>query len=121
MNLNGIKNKVAVATVALAAIAAGSIIAPAPASASAQSDWYWSNDVAKHRLKNLDLSWDNDTFDDVINASCKGKGTMIWNDSGTLRLYKHFVCAVLTDEGDLYKIRLHVKSKLTYTAEYLGK
>ena len=114
----GRKRVALLAVVALAAIGAG-VAAPA-ASAHAGGSYYWSAVLAKSRLKGRDIVWAGGTYDDVVAAECSGRGEYVWNDYGTRRLYKHFVCGVITSTGATYAVKLHVVDRFRFHVDFLG-
>ena len=106
------------AVVALGAIGVG-VAAPA-ASAHGGSSYYWSAVLAKSRVKGKDIVWADGSYDDIVATQCSGRGGYIWNDYGTLRLYQHFVCGVMTSTGATYSIKLHVVDHFNFDVDFLG-
>ena len=114
-----IKKRLALlAIVALGAIGVG-VAAPA-ASAHSASSYYWSAVLAKSRLKGKDIVWADGGYDDIVAAQCYGRGNYVWNDYGTLRLYQHFVCGVMTSTGATYAVKVHVADRFSFTVDFLG-
>ncbi|MEZ5099505.1 MAG: hypothetical protein R3C15_06815 [Thermoleophilia bacterium] len=101
---------------ALLAVCATAIGVAAPvASAQTSGDqFYWSAQLAKHRLLNQDLFFDDGVGEDVVAAQCRGVGAFIWNNTRTLRLFKKHRCAVATAEGNTYLLRVNVRDRFAF-------
>jgi len=115
-----LKAKVAaiLAVAVLGALGAG--IAAPVASAHSGSGYYWSTGLAKKRLKQSDITWNDGSYDNIVAARCTGEGNWVWNDYGTRRLYDHFTCAVLTSTGVVYAVGVHVYDLHDFSVDFLG-
>lgn len=99
----------------LAACAAAiGVVAPVASAQTSGDQFYWSAQLAKHRLLNQDLLFDDGIGEDVVAAQCRGVGEYIWNDAGTLRLFKKHRCAVATAEGNTYLLRVNVLDRFAF-------
>lgn len=115
-----IKKKLAVLAIALSALGVGLTATAEQASAATQGSWYWSETLAKHRLKGKDIVWDDGGYTNVVDARCSGRGGYIWNDYGTERLFQRFVCVGLAENGKTFAVKVNVVNRFSFRVNYLG-
>ena len=115
-----IKKKLAVLAIALSALGVGLTATAEQASAATQGSWYWSETLAKHRLKGKDIAWDDGGYTNVVDARCSGRGGYIWNDYGTQKLFQRFVCVGLAQNGTTFAVKINVVNRFNFRVNYLG-
>lgn len=115
-----IKKKLAVLAIALSALGVGLTATAEQASAATQGSWYWSETLAKHRLKGKDIVWDDGGYTNVVDARCSGRGGYIWNDYGTEKLFQRFVCVGLAENGKTFAVKVNVVNRFNFRVNYLG-
>jgi hypothetical protein len=118
-----IKQRVAIAAIALCALGGAFTATVSQASAAtqaAESNWYWSETLAKHRLKGRDIAWRGGGYTDVYTARCSGRGGYVWNDYGTERLFKRFVCTAIAGNGDVFTVELRVVNRFNFNVNLLS-
>lgn len=113
------RKKLALLAVAsVCAIGAVSVAAPV-ARAHSTGTYYWSEALAKSRVRGENIVWRNGSYDDIVAAQCAGKGPYIWNDTGTLHLFRHFLCGVVDVNGTSYYVALHVIDRFHFNVDFL--
>ncbi len=115
-----IRRSLAVLAVALCALGVGLTATAEQASAAAQGSWYWSETLAKHRLKGKDIVWDDGGYTNVVDARCSGRGGYTWNDYGTQKLFQRFVCVALAENGKTFAVTVNVVNRFAFRVNYLG-
>lgn len=120
MRKGTITRKLAILAVAAAGLGVGLVATAGQASAATESSWYWSETLAKHRLKNKDIAWNDGGFTEVVDARCSGRGGYILNDYGTERLFQHFVCAARAGDGSIITVKVNVTNRHNFTVRFLG-
>lgn len=115
-----IKKRLAVLAVALCALGVGLTATVEQASAATQGSWYWSETLAKHRLKGKDIAWDDGGYTNVVDARCSGRGGYTWNDYGTQKLFQRFVCVGLAENGKAFAVKVSVVNRFDFRVNFLG-
>jgi hypothetical protein len=121
-----IRKRFAVIAVAACALGAGFGATAEQASAATESEtaaassWYWSETLAKHRLKGQDIAWNDGGYTNVVDARCSGRGAFIWNDYGTEKLYQRFVCVGLAENGKTFAVKVNVVNRFNFRVNFIG-
>jgi hypothetical protein len=118
-----IKKRIAVVAIALCALGGAFTATVSQANAAnqaAEGNWYWTETLAKHRLKGEDIAWNDGTFTDVYTARCSGRGGYVWNDWGTEKMFKRFVCTAVAVDGPIFSVEVRVVDRFNFNVSLLS-
>jgi hypothetical protein len=111
------------AVLALIAIMVG--IAAATASAH-NTTWYWSERFASNFLNQKDFCFNDGSCRDIDVSLCAGRKTdangrkeWIWNNTRTIKLYKHLWCSFRFTNGAIWTALVHVTGEKTWVSDHM--